>query len=401
MLRLGATPVCRRSSGTCATPARIAARGSPPAQAPAVDLDGAGRMAPEAGQHLRQLPLAVARHAGDADHLAGPDGERDVAERVDPAVAAGGERTGLEHDVADLGGLAPASQLDVPAHHQRRELAARHVGGADGRDRAPAAEDGDAVGDGRHLVELVGDEDDRAVLRRHRPERREETLRLLRRQHRRRLVEDQDPRLAVERLEDLHPLLLADGELPDLRPRVDRQPEAVAELGDRALDAPPMEQERAADVAVVAEDDVLRDGERLDEPEVLVHHPDPRVERVARRRQRDGPAVQLELALVGVVQARQDVRERALPGAVLAEQRVHLADRHLEVDGVVRDHAGEALRDPAHRNRRRIGRSLVELVVHLVAMSFPRPRSGRLQGSARRRRESSGGIPPGGIPLAD
>ena len=47
---------------------------------------------------------------------------------------------------------------------------------------------------------------------------------LLRREHGGRLVEDQDPRLAVERLQDLDPLLLADRELPDARARVDAMP---------------------------------------------------------------------------------------------------------------------------------------------------------------------------------
>ena len=58
---------------------------------------------------------------------------------------------------------------------------------------------------------------------------------------------------------------------------------ALAELGDAPLDRARVEPERAALAAVVAEDDVLGDGERLDEPEVLVHHADPRIERVARR----------------------------------------------------------------------------------------------------------------------
>ena len=38
---------------------------------------------------------------------------------------------------------------------------------------------------------------------------------LLRREHGRRLVEDEDVRAAVERLEDLDPLLLADGDVLD------------------------------------------------------------------------------------------------------------------------------------------------------------------------------------------
>ena len=51
----------------------------------------------------------------------------------------------------------------------------------------------------------------------HRAQRLEERVGLLRREHRGRLVHDQDPRLAVERLQDLDALLLADRELPDRR----------------------------------------------------------------------------------------------------------------------------------------------------------------------------------------
>ena len=92
---------------------------------------------------------------------------------------------------------------------------------------------------------------------------------------------------------------------------------------------------------MLAERHVLGDRERLHEPEVLVHHPDPRVERLPRIREPDRIAVEQDLALVGPVEAREDVRERALAGAVLAEQRVNLTDRRLEVDAVVRNDARE------------------------------------------------------------
>ena len=59
---------------------------------------------------------------------------------------------------------------------------------------------------------------------------------------------------------------------------------------------------------------------------------DPRVERVARRVEVHLPAVEEDLALVRPVEAGEDVRERALAGAVLAEQCVHLAGGGLEVD---------------------------------------------------------------------
>ena len=63
-------------------------------------------------------------------------------------------------------------------------------------------------------------------------------------------------------------------------------------------------------------------------------------------------ALQSDLALVRLVEADQDVRERALAGAVLAEERMHLAGSGLEVDCVVREDSGEALRDPVHRHCR-------------------------------------------------
>ena len=65
-----------------------------------------------------------------------------------------------------------------------------------------------------------------------------------------------------------------------------------------------------------------------------------------------------DLARVGLVEPVEDVHQRRLAGAVLAEQRVHLAARELEVDVVVRDDAGEHLRDPAQledRSRLHLG----------------------------------------------
>jgi hypothetical protein len=86
---------------------------------------------------------------------------------------------------------------------------------------------------------------------------------------------------------------------------------------------------------------------------VLVHHRDPGVERVARSVELHPIPVEPDLALVRPVEAREDVRERALAGPVLAEQCVHLPGRCLEIDPFVRDHAGEALGDAAHGDGRR------------------------------------------------
>ena len=67
-----------------------------------------------------------------------------------------------------------------------------------------------------------------------RAQRREQRLGLLRREHRGRLVEDQDARVAVERLQDLDALALADREIADARVGVDGQAEALARLAQLA-----------------------------------------------------------------------------------------------------------------------------------------------------------------------
>ena len=81
---------------------------------------------------------------------------------------------------------------------------------------------------------------------------------------------------------------------------------------------------------------------------MLVHHPDPLLDRVAGRVHHDRLAADPDLPLVRRVEPVEDVHQRRLAGAVLAEQRVHLAAPQVEVDRVVRDDAGEALGDAAH-----------------------------------------------------
>ena len=196
------------------------------------------------------------------------------------------------------------------------------------------------------------DEDDGLPLLGHRAQSVEKRVGLLRSEHGGRLVHDQNARLAVERLQDLDALLLADRELPDSCLGIDREAVATAQLPDALLDRARMDDETPPVTTVVAEDDVLGHRERLDETEVLVHHADPRVERVARRVKADVLAVELDRPVVLAVEAGENVRERRLARSVLAEERVHLPLGGLEADAVVRDDAGEALRDPDHAHRR-------------------------------------------------
>ena len=84
--------------------ARVAA-----AQAAAVDRDDARGERPEARDRLSELALAVPRDAGDAEHLARTHLERDVANRIEAAVAGRGEAFRPEQDLADRASFAPGA----------------------------------------------------------------------------------------------------------------------------------------------------------------------------------------------------------------------------------------------------------------------------------------------------
>ena len=195
-------------------------------------------------------------------------------------------------------------------------------------------------------MQLVRDEDHGAAGERKLAHRLEQPVGLLRREHRGRLVENHDAGITVERLDDLDALLLADRELPDASRGVDVEAELLRERAHAPLDLGASNDEGG----VVTEHDVLGHRERGDEPEVLVHHADARSDRGARRAELHRLARDLDVPAIGAIETGQHVRERALAGPVLAQQGMHLTDRGLELDRIVRDDAGEALRDRARRH---------------------------------------------------
>ena len=78
---------------------------------------------------------------------------------------------------------------------------------------------------------------------------------------------------------------------------------------------------------------------------MLVDHPDTRRDGVLRGVEADRLAVEQDLALVRLQQPVQHVHQRGLAGAVLAEQGVHLAGGHRQVDLVVGHQRTEPLGD--------------------------------------------------------
>jgi len=76
---------------------------------------------------------------------------------------------------------------------------------------------------------------------------------------------------------------------------------------------------------------------------LLMDHADARGKRILRTAKRDSSSKDDEPALVGAINAREDLPEGALARAVLAAQRVAGSSHHLEADVLERERAGEPL----------------------------------------------------------
>ena len=340
----------------------------------------AGRSAHEGEQEVRPARADEARQAHD---LSAPDGQRDVAHaECAPAVRIGDRQSFDAQDLRRPGGRRREIRArNLAADHEAHHLGLVEAGRVARGHTAPVAQHRDAVGEAPHFVELVGDVDDRDAALAQAPHEPLEPSGLFRPERGRGLVHDDQARveregardrdeLALPRLEALDPLArphvrFADG--LELRGR------AAIELAD--VD----EAERRPRLA--PEEDVLGGRERRDELELLRDHGDPALDRFARRRQALDRAVQPDFALVGVGGdfAREDVDQRRLARAVLADERMDLAGDDVEVHAVERADAGKLIEMP------RASRSGAPLTLPRVrpggrgraALHHPRPRRRR------------------------
>ena len=160
---------------------------------------------------------------------------------------------------------------------------------------------------------------------------REELVDLLLCQDRGGLVEDQDLRSAVQRFEDLHTLLHADGDIPDQRVRIDVQAVFLNDV-QHVLSRLFHVERNAALGRFHAQNDVLRHGEILYQHEVLVHHTYTVLNCGGRILDLHLLAANIDFSLICLVQAVQDIHQRTLTGAVLSQDRVDRPLLHVEID---------------------------------------------------------------------
>ncbi|OPZ04735.1 MAG: hypothetical protein BWZ09_01587 [Alphaproteobacteria bacterium ADurb.BinA305] len=234
---------------------------------------------------------------------------------------------------------------DHQPRHRRRGLLRRDALAGD----LAAAQHGGGVAERADLVELVADVEDRAAFVGEPAQGLEELAHRLRREHRGGLVHDQQARVLEQAADDLDALALAHRQGVDVAARIDRQAVALRDLDD----APRERVERR--LAGQGQGDVFHHGQRLEQREVLEHHADAQAARMRRAGDRDLLALPEHAPAARPGDAVDDLHQRRLAGAVLAEDGADLARAHDEADVVVGDHRRVGLADALQDQSGRAG----------------------------------------------
>ncbi len=242
-------------------------------------------------------------------------------------------------------------QGDISPDHQPYELLLVKLGGRGLRHHLPAPQHRHVLRDSEDLSQLVRDQHDGGAARGHVTQHGEQPRGLLGSQHSRRLVQNEQLGIVVERAEDLGTLTHPDGQRVHDRLRIDAQPVLTAEPCE-SLDHDPS---RGSASPGQRQHDVLGDRERTDEQRRLVHHGDTMRESVTRAPEGDRLAVQTDGSRVRHVQAIDHAHERGLARAVLTHKSVDRLARHPEPDVVVRHQRTEALGQASRLQRDSVG----------------------------------------------
>ena len=193
-------------------------------------------------------------------------------------------------------------QGNLPPHHQPDQFLGVHIAAKHGTADFTAPEDGHPIGDFLHFIHFMRDKDHRAPAGGHLFHVYEQLCRFLRRQNRRRLIQDQYARTSIEHPDDFHPLLFTDGQLPNRRVRIDGQTEPFFKLVDFGADVRIGKQKRALSLAQLH---ILGHGEGLHQFEMLIHHADAGRNRLPGRSKRTGFPVDQDLPGIRPVQPGQ------------------------------------------------------------------------------------------------
>ena len=268
----------------------------------------------------------------------------------------------------------------VLGHDQVGQLLHRRLRGRLVEGDRPVLEQVDPVADLEDLAVVVGDDDDRDVaLGLEVAHQVEDQGALLGPHGRQRLVQQQDPGVAVDRAGDRDRLALAARELGHLVvDRGDVHPHVLQVLPGHPAHAAVAEQRPAHQLPV--EEHVVVHAQLVDQGQVLVDGVDPERAGMVDRLEHDLLAVDEDAAGVGLVEAADDLDQGRLAGAVVADEAEHLAPAQAQVDvgqggdpaealGHVLDPEGLAVRGagghvrPARRSLDRYTLAIIETTI--------------------------------------
>ena len=225
----------------------------------------------------------------------------------------------------------------------------RQVAGGPTRDETAVAHDDYFTGGPFHLVKLVRDIDDGHAGLVEPAHQLEQRLGFPRREGGGGLVHDEQSGVPRQRLGYLDKLLFGDDQVANRRVRVLVQPHLRQYAGGirphRRVIEPP------AALLLVAEEDVLRDGQVFGEVEFLVDQDDAGGFGIARVPERLRLAIHEQGAAGRLLIAAQYLHQRGLAGAVLAKQAVNTAARQLEAHAVQNPDIAEFLHDVLEAGR--------------------------------------------------
>ena len=266
---------------------------------------------------VAQFILAVALDARNADDFSTADVEAHALDGLVSTLVSDVQivtrKCHSSHFHVDLGYL----EDDVAAdHHASQFLFGRVLLVHDALQLA-ATQDRYAVGDLHDLFQFVTDEEDGLSLSLQLTHGHEQFDSLLRRQNSRGLIENEDLGTSAQHLEDFDTLLDTDGQVTRKSRGVHGQRDALRELPDFAH-CPAVVKEDTL-VRLIADDDILGDGEPWNQHEFLVHHAHPELDCVLDRTDLDFVLVDQEVSARWCVDAVDDVHQSTLARTVFAD----------------------------------------------------------------------------------
>ena len=290
-------------------------------------------------QGVEQFLLPVAGNARNAQHLAGPNFERDVME-IDAKLvfARQRQRTNTQHRCTKPG-LASRQLGRLGANHQTRQGSIGLLRRLANPGHPAAAQHGADVAQLTDFMQLVADVQNTAACVGNFFQHHKQLLHRLRHQHRSRLIENQKLRLGQQGADDFNPLHLTNAQCVH-RPRRFNIETVLRRLGTDALHH--LGQTHAP---IQTEPDVLGHRDGAKQAEVLKHHGYAERTRLLRIADLHRPPVEQDAAGIGLDRTIDDLHQRRFAGAVFAQNRMDLARHDAHGHRVIGTHARIALAD--------------------------------------------------------